>query len=148
MSFFEIQEAEISCRRACSGRWVGQISNELAQYYQVEGLEEVRVIRDRQTSGSLLPRPERKRLTDTVVEVSRGLGFLRFQDLDHSRDFLERNFPAICLYGPEGQHGDDRGTKVRIAYSRERENRNRVREEGEWACTIVSTRLRRDAHGD
>jgi hypothetical protein len=39
-----------ACHRVCSGRRVEQISNELKDFYYVEGLEEVRVIRDRQTS--------------------------------------------------------------------------------------------------
>ncbi|EAS31865.1 RNA-binding protein [Coccidioides immitis RS] len=96
------------------------ISNELRQYYHVEDLEDVRVIRDRQT------------------KISRQLGFLRFPSLDASRDFLERNYPAIYLYGDSSSHDDGRGVKVRIAYSREREDRNRGRAEGEWTCKICT----------
>lgn len=95
------------------------ISNELNEYYHVEGLEEVRVIRDRQT------------------KVSRRLGFLRFCDIDHSRAFLEPNFPSIYLLGPN-HNGDDRGTRVRIAYSREREDRARARAEGDWTCRMCA----------
>lgn len=73
-----------------------------------------------------------------LTEISRQLGFLRFHTLDDSRDFLEQNFPAIYLYGKNPSDADDRGVKVRIAYSREREDRNRVRAEGEWTCAIVS----------
>ena len=72
-----------------------------------------------------------------ATEISRQLGFLRFRTLDDSREFLERNFPAIYLYGKNPSDADDNGVKVRIAYSREREDRNRVRAEGEWTCTIV-----------
>lgn len=45
-----------ACHRDFPGSCVEQISNELVQYYHIEGLEEVRVIRDRQTSmlGALL----------------------------------------------------------------------------------------------
>ncbi|KKZ60702.1 hypothetical protein EMCG_04629 [[Emmonsia] crescens] len=96
------------------------ILNELTQYYNVEALEDVRVIRDRQT------------------KISRQLGFLRFHTIDDSREFLERNFPTIYLYGDSGSHTDERGTRVRIAYSREREDRNRVKAEGEWTCKICS----------
>ncbi|KAL2008987.1 hypothetical protein VTN00DRAFT_7181 [Thermoascus crustaceus] len=95
------------------------ISHELTEYYHVEGLEEVRVIRDRQT------------------KISRQLGFLRFSSLEDSRAFVERNFPAIYLYGPNSG-GDDRGAKVRIAFSREREDRNRARAEGDWTCKLCA----------
>ncbi|OAX83643.1 hypothetical protein ACJ72_01992 [Emergomyces africanus] len=96
------------------------ILNELTQYYHVGALEDIRVIRDRQT------------------KISRQLGFLRFPTIDDSREFLERNFPTIYLYGDSGSHTDERGTKVRIAYSREREDRNRIKAEGEWTCKICS----------
>lgn len=49
---------------------------------------------------------------------------------------MERNAPAIYLYGRNAGNGD-RAAKVRIAYSREREDR-RGRAEGEWTCKIVS----------
>ncbi|RAL12210.1 putative G-patch domain protein [Aspergillus homomorphus CBS 101889] len=94
------------------------VSNELKEFYNVEGLDDVRVIRDRQT------------------KVSRQLGFLRFRDLNQSRAFVERNFPHIYLQGPSAH--DDRGTKVRIAYSREREDRARARAEADWTCMMCS----------
>ncbi|KAL2850704.1 rna-binding protein [Aspergillus pseudoustus] len=94
------------------------ISNELKDFYNIEGLEEVRVIRDRQT------------------KLSRQLGFLRFRTLGFSRSFIERNFPSIYLCGPSAQ--DDQGTKVRIAYSREREDRAKARAEGDWTCKMCS----------
>lgn len=68
-------------------------------------------------------------------EVSRQLGFLRFRDLNQSRAFVERNFPNIYLHGPNPHN--DRGTKVRIAYSREREDRARARAEADWTCMMV-----------
>ncbi|PLB34888.1 putative G-patch domain protein [Aspergillus candidus] len=95
------------------------ISNELKDGYHIEGLEDVRVIRDRQT------------------KLSRQLGFLRFRNLDCSRDFVERNFPTVLFYGPNAGP-NDRGTKVRIAYSREREDRARARAEGDWTCRNCS----------
>ncbi|PWY68199.1 rna-binding protein [Aspergillus eucalypticola CBS 122712] len=99
-----------------SGRRGLQITNELKEFYHVEGLDDVRVIRDRQT------------------KLSRQLGFLRFRNLSLSRAFVERNFPTIYLHGPSAQ--DDRGTKVRIAYSREREDRARARAEADWNCMM------------
>ncbi|KAL5332853.1 hypothetical protein BJX70DRAFT_91203 [Aspergillus crustosus] len=94
------------------------VSKELNELYQVEGLEEVRVIRDRQT------------------KISRQLGFLRFRSLNHSRSFVEGNFPSIYLCGPSAQ--DDSGMKVRIAYSRERDDRAKARAEGDWACMMCN----------
>lgn len=72
----------------------------------------------------------------TCLEMSRQLAFIRFPTIDDSREFLEGNFPAIYLYGKAGADGQD--AKVRIAYSREREDRNRARGDGEWTCINVS----------
>ncbi|KAL4805603.1 rna-binding protein [Aspergillus unguis] len=94
------------------------ISKELNEFYHIEGLEDVRVIRDRQT------------------KLSRQLGFLRFRSLNFSRSFVEQNFPTIYLCGPSAQ--DDRGTKVRIAYSREKEDRAKARAEADWNCPMCS----------
>ncbi|KAI2786498.1 hypothetical protein POX_g08884 [Penicillium oxalicum] len=95
------------------------IGAELHNAYQISGLEEIRVIRDRQT------------------RLSRQLGFLRFASIDDSRAFLEQNHPFIYLYGPSAGE-NDRSTKVRIAYSREREDRNRVKTEADWTCRMCA----------
>jgi hypothetical protein len=71
-----------------------------------------------------------------LAEMSRQLGFLRFQNISFSRAFMEQNFPNILLYGPSAGP-NDRGTKVRIAFSREREDRVRARAEGDWVCKMV-----------
>jgi hypothetical protein len=71
-----------------------------------------------------------------LAEISRGLGFLRFRTIDYARDFLERSHPCIYLYGPTAGE-NDRSTKVRIAYSREREDRTRSKGEGDWTCRMV-----------
>ncbi|KAL4778680.1 hypothetical protein BJX76DRAFT_362506 [Aspergillus varians] len=110
--------AEVEARGATDPSTDKKISKELKEFYHIEGLEEVRVIRDRQT------------------KLSRQLGFLRFRSLNHSRSFVEQNFPAIYLCGPSAQ--DDHGTKVRIAYSREREDRAKARAEGDWTCKMCS----------
>ncbi|KAA6408327.1 MAG: rna-binding [Lasallia pustulata] len=104
------------------GRCVNlQISRELKQYHDVEALEDVRVIRDRQT------------------KVSRGFGFLRFATLEKSKTFVERNYPTIYLYGNESADGDEQAAKVRIAFSRERDDKSRAeRQEGEWTCIICN----------
>lgn len=52
--------------------------------------------------------------------------------------FIERNYPTIYLYGSGSTHGDEQAAKVRIAFSRERDDRNRgEKAEGEWTCKIV-----------
>ncbi|GAM43999.1 hypothetical protein TCE0_060f19267 [Talaromyces pinophilus] len=96
----------------------GQISNELIEHYHVQGLEDVRVIRDRQT------------------KISRQIGFLRFYSLNDSRAFIEQNTQHIYLYG-RNPGIDDRGAKVRISYTRERDDR-RGKPEGEWTCRNCS----------
>jgi len=73
----------------------------------------------------------------SLSEVSRGLGFLRFASIEKSRDFLEANYPYIYFYGPTAGN-DDRATKVRIAYSREREDRARAKAEGDWTCRMCA----------
>ncbi|KAJ5967905.1 hypothetical protein N7501_004153 [Penicillium viridicatum] len=77
--------------------------------YHIDGLDKIKVIRDRQT------------------KLSRQLGFLRFPTIDASREFVERNHPYIFFYGPT----NNRSTQVRIAYSREREDRPRA---SDWNC--------------
>lgn len=50
---------------------------------------------------------------------------------------MDRNFPSIYLHGPNAGN-NDKGTKVRVAYSREREDRTRARAESDWTCKMVS----------
>lgn len=69
------------------------------------------------------------------LEISRQIGFLRFPSLDESREFIDRNFPFIHLYGKSSKNGD-RAAKIRIAFSKEREDR-RSKAEGEWICQNV-----------
>ncbi|EFE37767.1 hypothetical protein TRV_07566 [Trichophyton verrucosum HKI 0517] len=109
-------EVDLGVERVVEVIVAAEVSSELAQYYHVRGLEDVRVIRDKQTN----------------LEISRQLAFIRFPSIDDSRKFLELNFPAVHLYGKAG--GDGQGARVRIAYSREREDRNRARADGEWTC--------------
>lgn len=100
---------------------IPQISKELKQYHHVERLEDVRVIRDRQT------------------KASRGFGFIRFPALEDSKAFVERNYPMIYLFGNGSSDNDDQAAKVRIAYSRERDDRSRgEKAEGEWICKICT----------
>lgn len=67
--------------------------------------------------------------------MPRGLGFLSFRSIDDARAFLEQNHPYIYLYGPTASE-NDRATRVRIAYSREREDRARTKPESDWSCRL------------
>lgn len=76
--------------------------------------------------------------SNQIAELSRGFGFLRFGTLEESKAFVERNYPKIYLYGNSPTDNDDETAKVRIAYSRERDDRPRAdKAEGEWICKIV-----------
>ena len=75
----------------------------------------------------------------SLIEQPRGFGFLRFSSVEKSKAFLERNYPIIYLYGKGSEDGDQEAAKVRLAFSRERDERSRPEKaEGEWACRIVS----------
>lgn len=78
-------------------------------------------------------------VTDIETEASRGFGFLRFPSIEMTKDFLKDNYPSIYLYGKEPTDSDDQTAKVqvRVAFSRERDDRPRGDKEGEWACKIV-----------
>ncbi len=116
---------------------ISQISKELKQSYNVEKLDDVRIIRDRQTSTCTLDLPILVG-TDAGAEISRGFGFIRFLNLEESKAFVERNYPTIYLYGNHASNNDDQTAKVRIAFSRERDDRSRAdKADGEWTCKIV-----------
>ncbi|KAL8651214.1 MAG: hypothetical protein Q9210_003386 [Variospora velana] len=95
------------------------VTEQVKQGYNVAQLDDVRIIRDRQT------------------RASRGFGFLRFPSMEASKGFLERNYPSIYLYGKEPADNDNQAAKVRIAFSRERADVPRGDKEGEWICKIL-----------
>ena len=54
----------------------------------------------------------------------------------------------IYLFGNGSSNNDDQAAKVRIAYSRERDDRSRnEKAEGEWTCKIVRHTYVRQAFG-
>ena len=84
-----------------------------------------------------------RRLAKLISEASRGFGFIRFPTLEDSKAFVERNYPIIYL-----SDNDDQAAKVRIAYSRERDDRSRgEKADGEWTCKIVRHIQAKHAHG-
>ncbi|KAI9841270.1 MAG: hypothetical protein M1837_000806 [Sclerophora amabilis] len=101
-----------------------QIATQLKYDLRVEGLESVRIIKDRQTG------------------LSRQFGFLHFFSVLDARAFLELNYPSVLLYNSsnaEMKSEDNHPSKVRISFCRERDDRERgPRPEEEWKCPICS----------
>ncbi|KAL9037409.1 MAG: hypothetical protein Q9180_003730 [Flavoplaca navasiana] len=114
------KESRWTCKTKTFAITSPSVSKQLKQGYGVEQLDDVRIIRDRQT------------------KVSRGFGFLRFPSIDLSKAFLERNYPSIYLYGRDSADNDSQAAKVRIDFSRERDERPRGDKEGEWTCKICT----------
>ncbi|RMZ80088.1 hypothetical protein DV737_g3140, partial [Chaetothyriales sp. CBS 132003] len=93
------------------------ILQELREYYGVDNVDDVRIIRDRQTK-----RP-------------RGFGFLRFASLDHAQAFMARHHPVLYLYGDSDTsraHTDPDSARVRLSYGRERKEART--DEADWTC--------------
>lgn len=104
-------------------------------YYHVDNLDDVRVIRDRQTS---MPYPTSTSWNSELMvcaEKSRQFGFLRFSNLQEAEDFMDRHYPTLYLYGDDS-NTNGKASKVRIAFSRERKDQNRV-EDADWICAFV-----------
>ena len=102
----------------------------------MEGLDDVRVIRDRQTSESqeyTLFRDNPANVVDP--EQSRQFGFLRFSALQEAEVFMDRNYPTLYLYGDNNKSNAD-ASKVRIAFGRERKDPGRG-DDAEWICANV-----------
>ncbi|KAI9675065.1 MAG: hypothetical protein M1817_001471 [Caeruleum heppii] len=100
------------------------ISKILRQNYDLDELEEVRVIKDRGTG------------------VSKQFGFLHFRTVAGAGAFLEQSYPSIRLSsadpsvdGPK----DNREGRVRVSFCRERDDRERAPPaEEEWKCHICA----------
>lgn len=72
--------------------------------------------------------------------LSRQFAFAQFKTLSDAKTFLDNYFPSIQLYGlyDQTQTTDTPSHSVRIAYSREKEDRDRAaKSEDEWICDIV-----------
>ncbi|KAI9821495.1 MAG: hypothetical protein M1832_003343 [Thelocarpon impressellum] len=99
------------------------ISKDFAQKYNLQGLEDVRVIRDRQTG------------------VSRKFGFLRFSTIAGAKVFLEQAYPLLsikyCPAAPGPSPADDQAANVRVSFCRERGEKTDTPEDG-WKCPMCS----------
>ncbi|KAG4033270.1 hypothetical protein MFRU_005g02830 [Monilinia fructicola] len=92
------------------------ISNELQNSLKVEGVEEIRLIKDKKTG------------------MSRGFAFAQFYTLPQAKRFLEEYYPSVPFYGPSQA---SEPTKVRIAYSREKTDPERTsKHEDDWKCDV------------
>jgi hypothetical protein len=112
-----------------------QISIELRENYRVERLDDVRIIRDRQTSRSAADATFQR--TEVMLEQSRQFGFLRFPTIEDAEDFMHRNYPSIYLYGnSDERHSGADVSKVRLTFSRER--RDKTYDDNDWICPNVS----------
>jgi hypothetical protein len=76
---------------------------------------------------------------------SRQFAFARFTTISDAKAFLERNYPKIYLYGTSASGQQlNHGAKVRIAFTREREERA-GKSEDDWICKVVSFWHRRES---
>ncbi|ESZ91736.1 hypothetical protein SBOR_7887 [Sclerotinia borealis F-4128] len=95
------------------------ISKEIQKNLRVEGVEEVRLIKDKKTG------------------ISRQFAFAQFYTLLEARRFLEKHYPSVSFYGPLQT---SEPTKVRIAYSREKNDQERTsKHEDDWKCEVCYT---------
>ncbi len=121
--------------------WDLQILNELQHTLRLEGLEEIRLIKDKRT-GMNYTIGQFSGFSDLkyLIGQSRGFAFAQFVSISDARRFLDRNYPSMLLHGTYDPNNaaPAEPTKVRIAYSRERDDRDRAgKSEDDWKCDVV-----------
>ncbi|TVY43698.1 putative RNA-binding protein [Lachnellula occidentalis] len=95
-----------------------QILNELRQSFRLEGLEEVRLIKDKRTG------------------VSRQFAFAQFVGIPEARRFLEQYYPTVALYGAYlNQSTTTQPAQIRIAFSRDDRDKS-GKSEDDWRCEV------------
>lgn len=122
-----------------------QISNELLHGLHVEGLEEIRLIKDKRTGvySIILPACDLF-LTLESAGQSRQFAFAQFVGIPEARRFVEKYYPYVSLYGTysPSRSKETEATKVRIAFSRDKDDRDRPgKSEDDWKCEVVCVRL-------
>lgn len=116
-----------------------QILHELQKRLQIEGIEEVRLIKDKRTGVySVIYR----RTSQTLIDIpgqSRQFAFAQFVDTPHATAFLDRFYPTLSLQAPydPSQPSEAPSIEIRVAYSREKEDRDRTGREDDWKCEVV-----------
>jgi hypothetical protein len=71
---------------------------------------------------------------------SRGFAFAQFLGIPDARRFLDRYYPSISLHGTYDPNNATsiEPTKIRIAYSRERDDRDKAgKSDDDWKCDVV-----------
>ena len=74
------------------------------------------------------------------IGQSRGFAFAQFVGIPEARRFLDRHYPSIDLHGTYDPNNaaPAEPTKVRVAYSRERDDRDRAgKNDDDWKCDVV-----------
>lgn len=98
--------------------------------YNVQNLEDIRVIKDKATG--IIAYSHSISLHDLhCLAISKGYAFIRFPTLDDATSFMNANYPEIRI---EGSNSTNDTQWVRIAYSRERSDRESY---AEWTCRFV-----------
>ena len=71
---------------------------------------------------------------------SRQFAFAQFIGIPEARRFLNKHYPYVSLYGAydPGRSKDTEATKVRIAFSRDKDDRDKPgKSEEDWKCEVV-----------
>jgi hypothetical protein len=116
--------------------------NELQQSLRVEGIEEVRLIKDKRTGG--VSSPGCQIVLTFVIGQSRQFAFAQFIGIPEARRFLEKYYPTVSLYGAYDPNNAavSEPTKARIAYSREKDDRDKPgKSDDDWKCEVVCSEI-------
>jgi len=73
--------------------------------------------------------------------LSRQFAFAQFVGVPEARSFLDQYYPAVPLYSAydPAATSEPESTKVRVAYSREKDDRSQPgKGEDDWKCDVVS----------
>ena len=99
--------------------------------YNVQNLEDVRVIKDKAT-GIIAYSYSISLHSLHRLAISKGYAFIRFPTLDDATSFMNANYPEIRIERSNSTNNNNQW--VRIAYSRERSDRESY---AEWTCRFV-----------
>ena len=121
--------------------WDLKILNELQHSLRLEGLEEIRLIKDKRTGMDYIV-SQFSGFSDLkcFTGQSRGFAFAQFVSISDARRFLDRNYPSMLLHGTYDPNNaaPAEPAKVRIAYSRERDDKDRAgKNDDDWKCDVV-----------
>lgn len=107
-----------------------QVQSELVLRYNIQNLEDIRVIKDKATGIIAYSYPISLHSLHRLAR-SKGYAFIRFPTLDDATSFMNANYPEIRI---DSSNSTSDTHWVRIAYSRERSDRESY---AEWTCRFV-----------